>query len=314
MRHFKSMRHLVKQAENLLGLCYLKYFRIALRKNEWGFILPHGIGDACFVCGFAGSFLEKHGPGLGVAIVKKSQKEIPKLYSSSIHRIVVLKESEIRRMVQYIGSGKRGRLFIAHPLFHCNSNFLESHLGREGWTLLDIYRKFLDIPQNQSLVKPTINQSQKNRVEATFRRAKLIAGKTVILLTEAVSIKMPIPITFWELVAHKLKEKGYCVATNIVENTKTIAGTTPLSVPLDQVISMAELAGWIIAVRSGLCDLISFSQSNKLSVLYPKHKWYAGTCLTGASLKTMGLSNDVYEYEVGEETDWETMATRVTSE
>ena len=57
------------------------------------------------------------------------------------------------------------------------------------------------------------------------------------------------------------------------------------------------MAGWVISSRSGFCDLIS-SAKCRLSIIYVKQQWYAGTAFEGSSLRLMGLSHTALEYEV----------------
>jgi hypothetical protein len=67
-----------------------------------------------------------------------------------------------------------------------------------------------------------------------------------------------------------------------------------LDCDLGEIIPISELAGTVISVRNGLCDLLSTAKSN-LIVLYPNKKWFGGSIYQGSSLLKMGISRSAKE-------------------
>ncbi len=101
----------------------------------------------------------------------------------------------------------------------------------------------------------------------------IVKGKSVILAPYAKSI-ISIPIIFWEGLANELSKRGYFVFTNCAKDSElAIFGTKRIIFPLEIANSVIEYAGYFIGLRSGLCDLISCSNSRKI-IVYPKKKNY----------------------------------------
>ena len=80
--------------------------------------------------------------------------------------------------------------------------------------------------------------------------------------------------------------------------------------PLDEAIPLSEKAGWMISMRSGLCDLIS-SANCVLTVLYYRTNFPKGIRYSNCSLKKMGLRKNVLEYEYGLEENLEKLVERI---
>jgi hypothetical protein len=95
-------------------------------------------------------------------------------------------------------------------------------------------------------------------------------GKAVILAPEARSVQADY-YRYLGRIAEELTEMGYKVFSNVTG--KPISGTIPLRGNIEQTIKLAQLGGWVISIRSGLCDFLAFADC-KLTVLYPNENEY----------------------------------------
>jgi hypothetical protein len=265
-----------------------------LSHDEWGIVCPAGLGDTYFVCALAKEFLKYNGGGNVSLIVKNSHADIPQLFKNDIERIIVLDDQNLRSIQRFM-QFKIGNIIIGHPSFWNNGSSL-NQLGVKDVTLIDLYKEMFNLDPNSPLSKPVMITENFYTAKAKFDEMKLPYGSTVVLAPEANSISS-LPLSFWSPLSERLKEQGLIVCTNVVGTSKCIPGTLPISFTLSEAIPIAEFAGWVISSRSGLCDLISSARC-KLTVIYEKQTWFAGTVLSGASLRSMGLSDSAREYEI----------------
>lgn len=281
--------------------------RSRLQKDEWGAICPYGIGDTYFLCALAKDFLIHNGGNRFTVIVKKSQIDIPKLFVKDIERIVVLDTLNINALKKF-SRFRMSRPFLAHPEFFSEGALLKK-LGNDNTNILDLYKEAFNLPVSCALSKPEINRESIAKAKKKFKEMCLPYGKTVILAPDARSAKT-LPLKFWCLLSDKLKQNGWTVCTNVIQNSNYISGTIPIEFSLDEAIPLVELAGWVISSRSGLCDLIS-SANCKLSIIYRHEVCYAGTIFKAFSLKKIGISSTADEYEIRDNEDWDLLISNI---
>jgi len=111
------------------------------------------------------------------------------------------------------------------------------------------------------------------------------------------------PVIFWEVLAEIFLAQGWTPVTNVSgDNLSVIRGTKPVMFTLGEALPFCELAGRVVASRSGLCDLLS-SLEEKLTVIYLRQTWNAGTVLTGCGLQRMRLAERTREFEISPNED-----------
>jgi hypothetical protein len=278
-----------------------------LQKKIWYIVSPYGIGDTYFLCILTNEFLHQNGGEKVVIIVKNSHLPIGKLFPNDNIKLLYINSLDVR-IIQKFGRFKLGCAFIGHPSFLKPS--FDKILGDKDITLLTIYKQMFNITHDCYISKPQENILSSKSAQDRFLLLGLKHGKTVILLPDATSLDK-LDLSFWLHLAKELKKQGWMVCVNSTHNNiNQIEEAIPISFPLDEAISIAEMAGWVIASRNGFCDLIS-TATCKLSIIYIKQKWYAGTGLTGASLRKMGLSNRVFEYEINQDDDIKYIITHI---
>jgi hypothetical protein len=132
-------------------------------------------------------------------------------------------------------------------------------------------------------------------VEHLFTENNLPIGKTVILAPYTNNVRQ-LPVSFWSRLAALLACKGYAVCTNIGLATETpISGTLGLRFALEDAVGALQYAGYFIASRSGLCDIIASARCRKI-ILYSNEIWDFISVYDFCSLKKMGLCDDAEEY------------------
>lgn len=134
-----------------------------------------------------------------------------------------------------------------------------------NYTLMHSYRALFELPYT---AKPNAQRIKcQNNVDEYFKKYGLLKEKTVILAPNAQSFSL-IQRDFWELLAKKLYTKGFSVCTNVAsKDEEVIPGTIPVFIKLNDIQEFAEEAGYFIALRSGLCDILCNCSCKKI-VLY----------------------------------------------
>lgn len=284
--------NLTKSFYSLICECYdwIKFKRICqLDADDWCIVCPAGIGDTYFICGLAQEFINKHEGAAFVVVVKKHHEEIPKLFPS-VTRIIAVESIPVSAIMKF-SSFKKGQ-----PIYgHFGDTSIMYLLGVKDIHLLDLYRALLRLPATANLSKPRYSTSKAlDNVKSLFSEKNLQVNKTLILAPKANSAN-EIDGIFWESVANRAIKLGWSVCTNTTNDEKAIKGTIPLNFTLEEAIAISELAGWVISIRSGFCDLIS-SAKTRLTIIYPEQNWYGGTVQSCSSLLDMKLSDSAEEY------------------
>lgn len=283
----RSSKNFLKAQSDVMRF-RLKY---PLGENEWGLICPRSIGDTYFVCGLAEAVVTAHGGNSVTAFVEPKYEFIPSLFPS-IERSVSVTDHDLMKL-NFNEFGKGTPFFVFPP------KVLRPMIGFKGVTILDCYRSILRLPWGCQLSDPIpVSREEEEAAKILLLNEKLPLGKTVILAPDAKTIQ-GIPNSFWESLACELKKLDFVPVTNKGSREHFIKGTYPLEIPLSKIRAVAEVAGWVISLRSGLCDLLSASRTH-LTILYPSIKLFGGTLFAGYSLRAMGLSTNSDEYEVSE--------------
>ena len=164
-----------------------------------------------------------------------------------------------------------------------------------GLNFLDVYRYVLFNDSVPQLELPAFGNDG-TFLESLFLSHGLSRGKTVLLAPYAYTLP-EVPLSVWQHLALRLSSEGYDVVLNCCKTEKKLPGTVPLFIPYKFLVPFVERAGAVIAVRSGLCEVLSSAQCRKI-VLYPKKaRLGAGTSRDFFSLSAMGLCSDALELE-----------------
>ncbi len=161
-------------------------------------------------------------------------------------------------------------------------------------TFLDVMKHdVFELPTSVSPVFPKNLPS--DYAPKLFESMNLKKGKTVIIAPYAGSYRSSIPNLYWEELVEFLNMNGFTVCTNSSGDSEPIIkGTQGIFFPFTEAINTVEYAGYFIALRSGLCDIVSYSKCKKI-ILY--ESMLNAVNMNYFSLRRMGLSEDAVEYE-----------------
>lgn len=146
--------------------------------------------------------------------------------------------------------------------------------GADWWTLpMEIYKNIgwpryvakynLRLNEPYQLDFPSIWQGSLNETE--LLKKGLMKGKSIILAPYTNSVS-ELPLQFWEILAERLKKLDYFVFTNTVGKQKPVKGTKKIEIPLEQIGIYLDYAGYFIALRSGLCDIVGHSSCKQIII------------------------------------------------
>lgn len=233
-----------------------------------------------------------------IVCLKGVTQQVIKLFGLDNQCILLEKKEEIYRLIQYaiFTDGVNKQVEMLHPnAFYTISHFNDSTINiTDGTKYL-----FYNLPRYIEPQVPTVIYKCKNHleyIEELFDNYHLQKRKTIILFPYAKSVPN-LKKEFWEQLVLKLNQMGFTVCTNSNGSIEepAIKGTVAICCKLMALREFVEEAGYIIALRSGICDLISAANAKKI-VIYPyqdvRKIW---------SFKELEIGNDIYELNMRHE-------------
>jgi hypothetical protein len=297
------LRHLRQKRINLVvsllfRFCYRELS--ILSDDTWVLISPYSIGDTYLLCALAKHLLLENG-GAGVTLLlRASHMDVAELFPEDIAQKLPLHEKHLYwfRRARSPLPLQPGIPIVAHPRNH-EAFSADPRKWKRTESMLNQYLNFFHLPLNTPLSKPVVSSVAYFKAKERLHVLGLPEQRTVILAPDAVSVKT-LPPSFWHIMSHELRRSGWSVCFNS-------SGT---SYPLSEAIPVAELAGWVISMRSGLCDLISTANC-RLSVIYPEKTNSVLSPLEEYSLKNQGLPSTVEEFEADLSDDFLLLAQKI---
>ena len=247
------------------------------------FICPYkGIGDIYFIGAYFNEYCKKQGISDYIfAVVGNVCKRVADMFG--INNITVLSQEDMDVLVKYIGFigvNKTNAKILNHNAMHFNILSPFEVAGRIDWGEMFI-NGILAFESKVAAATPLKKEVKLPDI--------IDKGKTAIIAPYANTVGN-IEMSVWEKITERLKEKGYTVITNSIGNSEpAIKGSYAMSFSLEEAVSIVEMAGIFIGLRSGLCDIISSAKADKI-ILYPDK------ASEFFSIKKMGLSEDMKEY------------------
>lgn len=112
----------------------------------------------------------------------------------------------------------------------------------------------------------------------------ILDNNFVIILPEAVSI-CELPSDFWVKLCGKLQKNGYKVFLNVGTMSASIDGTTTVFLSIKDVIELSKYAKAIIALRSGLAEILAITSFKPTFVIYNRYADYIPTKMNAEKVK-----------------------------
>ena len=239
-----------------------------LSTDEWAIApYPH-LGDTYFTCALAEPFLARHGGSRVNVVVPERLWNVLTLFPDA--RIAPLLPADVPAPFREGRGFRKGEPFHLHPLLHGKA-FEEAYGGRPvpfTRTYHDLLE--LDFP---SFTAPRVSSAIREAAARRLAERSLPQGRTVLLVPISHSLAT-FSGAFWAALAAAFVAQGFVVATNVAphELERAIPGTTPLAIPVEELIPIAELAGTVVASRCGVCDVLSSAETD-LRVLYHRPQY-----------------------------------------
>lgn len=264
------------------------------REESWTFICPYpGTGDIYMACSLLEYYLLRENiTDYLVAVIGNNCVRVAKLFG--MVNICNMTEEDMAKLLkawEFLGT-ERMRV---KPLLYWGWR-TKRYLYADNYKQITFNEMFqydvFEFPHLKEGKKIQNNKDSQYAVKL-FEELGLKKGKTVILAPYAGSFVSEMKTQEWEKIAENLWELGYSVCTNSGGPSEpVIKGTTPIFFPYDEAINVLEYAGGIIALRSGLCDIISQAECRKV-ILY--ENGFNASKYDFFSLKKMGLTRQVTE-------------------
>lgn len=217
-----------------------------------------------------------------------------------IQRIALLTQEETDCLIafcQMAGLEQEEVRILHHQALQWHTGILWQLQGVHGLNFADMFENavFPGISR-EDRIYPDIQINQ--NAEKMFDFYGLEKGNTVILFPYANTL-IPPDQRLWMQIIKQLRGKGKCMATYVFETQQPLAETMAVRAEIKDVAGLAELAGEMIGVRSGLMDILSIAKCRKI-ILYPRQgaeNWIHGSLKEFWSVKAFGYCDDVEEYE-----------------
>jgi len=260
-----------------LKLAYLVK-KSGVDKNTWIFFLaPCSTGDVLFLCSLMASFKLKNGGKVAV-IVRKNHASIVEMFCDVDFCISLNSISfECYEYTKISKSSiiKKGQLFMPHVV---NESFSDSLLvlGYKNFNVVDVFKMMLRLDMNSKISQPDFRFCNAEKAKKFLADNDFNPNKTVILFPTAFTCHQ-INSDFWKNTIQSLTSLGFNILVNylgdnddFVFNQKNIVR---INQSLDDVVALSLLCAGIISLRSGICDLLCFTDK-KIVALYPDDKSY----------------------------------------
>lgn len=231
-------------------------------KNEHLILCPYrALGDVYWAMSYLEAYLEYHEiSSYAVIVVGDVCRQVTSLFG--ICKVSVLPQKEMDSLLQaIIFTHEENAIVVQHD--HLYTDVSLKMLHHHLYPLTDYFRDVVyGLPSNAVATVPAYGKefSGKDRMPK---------GKSLILAPYANSI-VEAPLSFWETMAKKYKEDGFTVYTNVLPEQSPVIGTDPLEIPIEEMRSAVEWAGYFASIRSGLCDVLHETCCEK-RVVYPDY-------------------------------------------
>ena len=223
-----------------------------LREDTFYIVCPHRIGETANAASLVNAFKKQNHIDRVCLIVKNAHGDIPDLFRSVDDKLVSDELVEICLGFSSFNEIRKCRNYLfcspVKPDFLQDQEYINKHF-------ISRYKSLMCVGERSEL--------EKIESKKIFMKS---SQKSVILMPHAHSA-LRLSNSFWEKLASILAENGYAVYTNIADETEyVIEGTQALYKPLADMPAFAEGCSFVIALRSGLCDLLALTKTKMVII------------------------------------------------
>jgi hypothetical protein len=238
---------------------------LSIGRSECVFLLDHKVGDTTLACALGRGFKARH-PDLRFSVLTSSRYAELVTSFDTVDRVVVSDsippdtDLDLGSLIRPEPRG--GELIVPLNLYRLNV------FSQTGRTIVQYWQHAVD--SDQSLTPDMtvkVPEAVRAQVKDKFAAIGIEPGHGVLLAPHADSMG-PVDPAIWDSISRLAGQRGYRTFTNVHGPELPVVESMPLSLPLLHTVAAAEYLGHAVAIRNGLCDLLSFSAAS-LAILYP---------------------------------------------
>jgi hypothetical protein len=228
-------------------------------------------GDLYHICSLAAAFKKQHGEHIPIHLIVGSGAlaavaELFGEYFASIRVDPVFHPTAADWLDYWVRNGLPdfgpGVPIVLHPTLNPRmfglAHFYNGH--RVAW--MQLYKELLNLPADVEPVAPARSADRDARARALCAENGIVPGRSVLLFPYAQSF--PVPATpHFTAFTQQASDSGWSVFTSVAGAEAPIVGAPGVFIPFALLPEVAEQAGWVVAVRSGICDIVSTVRCRK---------------------------------------------------
>lgn len=237
---------------------------------------PTKFGDFFLSMSVFHNFRFRHGDEQDIRLLVPSRghQAIARMFEhlfTSVHFVPELAQAHVPDMQEWAMSRGRakfapGGLVWVHPLFFCFPQFEINPLALRGRASYpELCRLGYRVPLELAAMPPRITETMRTRADDLARQHGIAPGRSLVLCPYAGSYPQDAYAHFTAL-ARIAKQAGYHVVTSVAANERPIPDTAGVFIPFDLLIPFCELAGSVVALRSGVSDILAGARCRKIWV------------------------------------------------
>ncbi len=244
--------------------------------HGWYWLFHQQNGDLYHGCSLAAAFRLHHAVHLPMRLVVRShlQLGVAELFRDQFETIIVepglaalADDWKAFRDELNLGPFSPETPIVLHP--HCNPEIyeLDPMLFENRLTWMQLYKHVLRLPADVEPIPPPRRADLAQEALALCAQNGVAPGRSTILFPYARSMNVS-ALQHMEALGKQFEQRGRTVFTSVAGAETPVPGTRPIFIPFQLLIDVAEHAGWTVAVRSGIDDVLSSARCRKTSV-YP---------------------------------------------
>ena len=252
---------------------FIKYF--SANKDYLYLFCPKGIGDYLITAGLSHALEEKLGKKATVLIVQEKIKRLGVIFPN-VAEIIAYPFDFMGSTSMWFHETEN---YVMDNFIYANFHYKDKNpIWNEKLNIIDRFKEnVLEIPLDTPFWSPIVINAKADEIAALNEKYILDKEKTVILAPYAVTYKNLTKQTsesFWKDIAHRLKDKGYIVYTNVngLEETP-VEGTEPITTTFSELYYISDKVKCFIGIRSGVFDFLAMTNA-KIFNLIPFGNWF----------------------------------------
>lgn len=257
------------------------FFRHMMRDKDILYVLcPFNIGDFLINGGFCHALLKKKRKKACVLIVQERFVNSGSINFVGVMEIMYLPKETMDLVRQYVYASRdyeTDNYIYGH--FHMKErveNWNGGLIWNENLSFVDRYKEnVFGLPLDTELIPPIIS-SPANLQKQRLHEAYVLDKERTIIIMPYTSGGSPFPESFWVKLVQSLKQKNkdYVLYTNVAApQEKVIPGTAPIVTTFPELIYLAEKVNCFIGMRSGIFDLLAFTNAKLLYIINSPQLW-----------------------------------------